>query len=95
MLWEIIWTDVLKLVQKALRTSHPTGKTHPFVSHIYTRRAPIEIPVAPSPAMARPTMRQSEFGAAAHNMEPTSKMAMDVMKVHLILYLVYSFPNIN
>ncbi len=55
----------------------------------------MEIPVAPRPAMARPTMRQLELGAAAHKMEPTSKIPTDVIKIHLISYIVYSFPNIN
>lgn len=60
-----------------------------------TNRAPIEIPVAPKPATARPMMRQSEFGAAAHNIEPISKTATEAIKHHFMLYWVYSFPKIN
>jgi hypothetical protein len=41
--------------------------------------------LAPAPATARPTMSITEFLAAAHNIEPSSKMTRAVMYVYLTL----------
>jgi hypothetical protein len=45
--------------------------------------------------MARPTIRPLELGAAAHKIDPTSKIAREAIKPHLILNPAYIFPNIN
>ncbi|KFY42780.1 hypothetical protein V494_02248 [Pseudogymnoascus sp. VKM F-4513 (FW-928)] len=45
-------------------------------------RPPQKIPAAPNPATALPIMKAVELGAAAHTTEPTSNMAMAVMKVN-------------
>lgn len=45
--------------------------------------APVKVPALPMPAMARPTMKAGEVGAAAQMIEPTSKIVMIAMKVHL------------
>ena len=45
--------------------------------------APVKEPALPAPEMARPTMKAAEVGAAAETMDPISKIAMVVMKVHL------------
>lgn len=51
-----------------------------------TIKAPVIRPAAPTPETARPTMRTTEFGAAAHTTDPTSKMASPIRKIHLMLY---------
>ena len=43
--------------------------------------APVPMPAAPTPAMARPTMRVSELGATPQMRLPTSKMKMASRKV--------------
>ena len=43
--------------------------------------APEPMPAAPTPAMARPTMRASEFGATPQIRLPTSKMKIERRKV--------------
>ena len=45
--------------------------------------APEPIPAAPTPAMARPTIRASEFGATPQIRLPTSKTNMERRKVIL------------
>jgi hypothetical protein len=49
------------------------------------RMAPENIPADPNPAIARPTMKATEVGAVAQIMEPTSKIAKAIRKVHLTL----------
>lgn len=44
--------------------------------------APIKVPAAPAPEMARPTMKAGEVGAAALMIEPSSKMTTVEMKTH-------------
>lgn len=46
--------------------------------------APENIPVAPMPATARPTMNTVEFGAAPQMAEPTSKTTTAVRKTVLV-----------
>jgi len=45
---------------------------------------PEKRPEEPSPAMARPTIKAFEVGAAPHTAEPTSKMSIEVRKTHLM-----------
>jgi hypothetical protein len=45
--------------------------------------APVKVPALPVPAIARPTIKAGEVGAAAQTIEPISKIKMTVMKVHL------------
>ena len=45
--------------------------------------APVKVPALPMPAMARPTIKAEEVGAAAQMIEPISKITTIVMKVHL------------
>ena len=47
-------------------------------------RAPEKIPAEPTPAMARPTIRAAELGAAPQTAEPTSKIPMEVRKTVLM-----------
>jgi hypothetical protein len=62
---------------------------------VHTRRAPVARPAAPSPAIALPTIKQAELGAAAHRTEPTSKMTSVPKYIHLTLNSAYIFPIIN
>jgi hypothetical protein len=54
---------------------------------------PARIPPEPRPAIALPTMKPIELGAAPQRAEPTSNRMIDVMKVVLMLKIVYIFPN--
>jgi hypothetical protein len=45
--------------------------------------------------MARPTIKASEVGAAAHTSDPSVKMATADKKTVLTEYKLYSFPNCN
>lgn len=45
---------------------------------------PQKTPAAPTPAMARPTMKAEELGAAPQRAEPTSKMNMEAKNTHLV-----------
>lgn len=47
-------------------------------------RAPENIPADPRPAIARPTIRASEVGAAPQTAEPISKIVIAIKKTHLI-----------
>ena len=51
------------------------------------------MPVAPRPAMARPTIRLAELGAEAQTIEPTSNMARADKKINLTLKCAYTFPK--
>ena len=44
---------------------------------------PVEVPALPRPAMARPTMKAVEVGAAAQMIEPISKITTVAMKASL------------
>jgi len=48
-----------------------------------TMKLPEKIPAEPTPAIARPTMRLAEEGAAPHNALPASKINNAVMYVDL------------
>jgi hypothetical protein len=52
-------------------------------------------PPAPNPAMALPTTKAIEFGAAPQIAEPTSNSTNAAKKVVLTLKAMYSFPNTN
>lgn len=45
--------------------------------------APEKIPEEPDPAMARPIMNATEFGAAPHIADPTSKTTIEERKTFL------------
>jgi hypothetical protein len=45
---------------------------------------PEKTPAEPKPAMARPRMKQMEFGAAPQRVEPISKRAMAVRKTTFV-----------
>jgi hypothetical protein len=47
--------------------------------------APLEIPAAPTPAKARPTMKATELGAAPDTAEPASNRKTALKKVYLML----------
>lgn len=49
------------------------------------RVAPILVPALPKPAIARPTIKAVDVGAAAQMIEPTSKITIVVMKVHFVV----------
>ena len=57
------------------------------------RTTPDCTPPAPRPAMALPTMKAIEFGAAPQMAEPTSNSTTAVRKVALTSKKVYNFPN--
>lgn len=44
--------------------------------------APTRFPAPPKPVIARPMMRTIDEGAAAHKVEPISKMTTSMKKVH-------------
>jgi hypothetical protein len=46
-------------------------------------RTPIYMPMAPIPAIARPTIRAFMFGAPPHRALPASKMTTEIMYSHL------------
>lgn len=46
--------------------------------------APEKIPADPRPAMARPTMRATLFGATPQMRDPTSKIATAIRNTHLV-----------
>ena len=46
---------------------------------------PERIPAPPSPAIALPTMNETEVGATPQIREPTSKIRREIRKTHLIL----------
>ena len=48
-------------------------------------RAPENIPAAPRPATARPTIKAVELGETPQMRDPISKIAMPVRKTHLML----------
>ena len=50
-------------------------------------------PPEPRPAMALPTMKASEVGAAPHRAEPASNRMMEARKVALTLKTRYTLPN--
>jgi len=47
-------------------------------------RVPEKMPAEPMPAMARPTIRATEVGAAPQTAEPTSKMKIEIRKTRLM-----------
>ncbi|CEF78399.1 unnamed protein product [Fusarium graminearum] len=55
--------------------------------------APQKTPAAPSPAMALPMMNTGELGAAAHSMEPASKIIDEARYTHFKFQKVYILPN--
>lgn len=55
--------------------------------------APLKIPAEPTPAMALPTIKATDDGAAPHTADPISKMKIETKKTVLILKNVYSFPK--
>lgn len=56
-------------------------------------KAPEYIPAQPAPAMARPIIKASEVGAAAHTSDPSVKMATADRNTHLTEYKLYNLPN--
>lgn len=50
-----------------------------------TVAAPVKRPAAPTPAIARPTMKELEVGAAPHTADPASKISSAVRKTHFTL----------
>lgn len=50
-----------------------------------TVAAPVKRPAAPTPATARPTIKEVEVGAAPHTADPASKMSSATRKTHLTL----------
>jgi hypothetical protein len=55
-------------------------------------RAPENIPAAPAPATALPTISMSDEVAVAHNKLPISKIAMKVRYPHFNEKYLNSFP---
>ena len=45
--------------------------------------APEKIPEEPEPAIARPTMKAVELGAAPQMIEPITKRAMEEIKIYV------------
>lgn len=56
-------------------------------------RAPEKIPDPPTPAIARPTIKDIELGLAPQIADPTSNISTAATKVHLIDSNVYSLPK--
>lgn len=53
------------------------------------------MPALPRPAIARPTMKATELGAAPQMAEPISKSPMETRKTPLTLKKLYSFPKLS
>ena len=51
-----------------------SGRFRRGMSDIVIMMAPVMIPAPPRPAMARPTIRATEFGATPHMRDPTSNI---------------------
>ena len=58
-----------------------------------TTTSPEKLPAAPTPAIARPTIKAADVGAPPHMAEPTSNMTTEMMKTDLMEKRVYSFPK--
>lgn len=56
---------------------------------------PFMIPAEPTPAMARPMMNVTEFGAAPQMTEPTSNIKMTAKKVYFGEQNVYTRPRMS
>lgn len=54
--------------------------------------APLEIPAAPRPAIARPQIRTVEFEATPHTNDLSSKTPTAIRKTHLIGNRLYNLP---
>lgn len=54
---------------------------------------PAKMPAAPTPAKARPTIKDGELGAAPQSAEAASNIRMLTMRMTLTEKNVYSFPN--
>lgn len=65
------------------------------MKRIYKLTTPEKIPAAPTPAMARPTMKTTELGAAPQMADPTSNKMTVARKTVFTEKKVYSLPNIN
>jgi len=61
-----------------------TGRLRMGIRGIINMVPPAKIPAAPAPAMARPTMKAGELGAAPQRAEPASKTTIDVRKTHFV-----------
>jgi len=57
--------------------------------------APETIPEQPTPEMARPTMKQSEFGATADNSDPSSNIPMAIRNAVFFVQILYILPQNN
>lgn len=53
------------------------------------------MPAAPGPATALPTMNAFELFAAAHTIDPISKISSDAMKTLFMLKSVYSLAKVG
>lgn len=58
-------------------------------------KAPEPIPAAPTPAIARPTMKTEEDGATAQMRLPSSKIPIASRKVVLREKYLYDFPHVD
>jgi hypothetical protein len=55
-------------------------------------RAPENIPAAPTPAIARPTIRPILDGVTPQMKDPNSNILIDVMKTYLMGKVEYNLP---
>lgn len=82
----------LAIPKTAPKRPNNAGRLCKGTTGINMLKAPCSIPALPSPAIARPTIRLMELGAAPQIAEPTSKIPMKVIKVHFTSYKVYNLP---
>lgn len=54
---------------------------------------PLKLPEAPTPAIARPTIKAADVCADPHTADPISKTTTEAMKTHLMGKRLYSFPK--
>lgn len=57
--------------------------------------APAMMPALPIPAIALPTIKATEFGAAPHRADPTSKTKMRIKNTYFAVWKVYILPMSN
>lgn len=58
-------------------------------------KAPLPIPAAPTPAMARPIIRATEVGATPQIKLPTSNINIQARKVIFRGKYLYTFPHVD
>jgi len=71
------------------------GRRFGEVTNAMIMNAPHAMPAAPTPAIARPTIRTGEFGATPQIKLPNSKIKIAIAKVVLSGKYLNNFPHVD